>query len=332
MIGIELDAPCAAARRARRLTSGLVLNVTADTVIRLLPPLIFIAGQAERSTTGPAGTTRSPRPGCLNRRLGRRCAPRPDDVGQRMTPIRHFLQFNDFTRAEIEHLFDAHPRDQGPLQALRAATIRCADRTLVMIFEKASTRTRLSFEAGMHAAGRHGHLPEHPRLAARARRAGRGRGPGHLAHVRPGDDPHLRAEHHRALRAHSRVPVINGLTNEYHPCQILADIYTFIEHRGPIRGQDRGLDRRLEQHVQHLAAGGRSARTSRSTCRRRPATRSSPARRPAPAPAHFETFADPMEAVPRRRPGHHRRLDEHGLRGRKRRAHAAFADWWSTPR
>ena len=45
--------------------------------------------------------------------------------------------------------------------------------------------------------------------------------------------------------AHSRVPVINGLTNEYHPCQILADIYTYVEHRGTIAGTHRGVDRRL---------------------------------------------------------------------------------------
>jgi ornithine carbamoyltransferase len=56
------------------------------------------------------------------------------------------------------------------------------------------------------------------------------------------------------------VPVINGLTNEYHPCQILADVYTFIEHRGLDPRPHRGLDRRLQQHAVHLAAGGRTAR------------------------------------------------------------------------
>jgi ornithine carbamoyltransferase len=59
--------------------------------------------------------------------------------------------------------------------------------------------------------------------------------------------------------AHSRVPVINGLTNEFHPCQILADIFTFIEHRGSIAGQDGGLGGRRQQHGQHLAAGGCAA-------------------------------------------------------------------------
>jgi ornithine carbamoyltransferase len=56
------------------------------------------------------------------------------------------------------------------------------------------------------------------------------------------------------------VPVINGLTNEYHPCQILADVYTFIEHRGSLKGKTIRVDRRREQHVPHLAAGGRDLR------------------------------------------------------------------------
>ena len=56
--------------------------------------------------------------------------------------------------------------------------------------------------------------------------------------------------------AHSRVPVINGLTNEFHPCQILADIFTFIEHRGSIAGKTVACGGRRQQHGQHLAAGG----------------------------------------------------------------------------
>jgi hypothetical protein len=56
--------------------------------------------------------------------------------------------------------------------------------------------------------------------------------------------------------AHSRVPVINGLTNEYHPCQILADIYTYVEHRGSIRGTTVAWIGDSQQRVQHVAAGG----------------------------------------------------------------------------
>jgi ornithine carbamoyltransferase len=150
--------------------------------------------------------------------------------------IRHFLQFSDFTTEEHEWLFQ------------RAAVIKrkfkhyekyhpLADRTLAMIFEKASTRTRVSFEAGMYQLG------------------------GSVVHLTTGDSQLGRAEpiedsakvisrmvdlvmirtfgqdKIERFAEHSRVPVINGLTNEFHPCQILADIFTFIEHRGSIRGR-----------------------------------------------------------------------------------------------
>jgi ornithine carbamoyltransferase len=77
---------------------------------------------------------------------------------------------------------------------------------------------------------------------------------------------------------YSRVPVINGLTNEFHPCQILADMFTFIEHRGSHQGQDRGLGRRRQQHGQHLAAGCGDPRISRCMSARQAATRWTPSR------------------------------------------------------
>lgn len=150
--------------------------------------------------------------------------------------LRHFLQFADFDHIELAWVFersriikDRFKRYQ-PYQPL-------ADRTLAMVFEKASTRTRVSFEAGMYQLG------------------------GSVIHITTGDSQLGRAEpiedtarvisrmvdivmirtYEQAklerFAAHSRVPVINGLTNEYHPCQILADIFTFIEHRGPIAGR-----------------------------------------------------------------------------------------------
>ena len=150
--------------------------------------------------------------------------------------IRHFLQFSDFTADEHQWLFQ------------RAAVIKrkfkayekyhpLADRTLAMIFEKASTRTRVSFEAGMYQLG------------------------GSVVHLTTGDSQLGRAEpiedsarvisrmvdlvmirtfgqdKIERFAGHSRVPVINGLTNEFHPCQILADIFTYIEHRGSIQGR-----------------------------------------------------------------------------------------------
>ncbi|MEO8847580.1 MAG: ornithine carbamoyltransferase [Casimicrobiaceae bacterium] len=151
-------------------------------------------------------------------------------------PTRHFLQLADFSRDEIEHLFartrwikDRFKRYEI-YQPLR-------DRTLAMVFEKASTRTRVSFEAGMNQLGG---------IAINLNRGdtqlARGEPIEDVARVisRMVDVVMIRTFEQTIIErfaAHSRVPVINGLTNEYHPCQILADMYTFVEHRGPLRGR-----------------------------------------------------------------------------------------------
>jgi ornithine carbamoyltransferase len=149
--------------------------------------------------------------------------------------IRHFLQFADFDRAELEWVFERSRIIKDRFKRYQFYQ-PLTDRTLAMVFEKASTRTRVSFEAGMYQMG------------------------GSVIHITTGDSQLGRAEpiedaarvisrmvdivmirtYEQAkierFAEHSRVPVINGLTNEYHPCQILADIFTFIEHRGPIAG------------------------------------------------------------------------------------------------
>jgi len=152
------------------------------------------------------------------------------------TSIRHFLQLRDLAPDELAWVFERTSvikerfKRYEFYQPLR-------DRTLAMVFEKASTRTRVSFEAGMYQLG------------------------GSVIHITTGDSQLGRAEpiedtarvisrmvdivmirtyeqsKIERFAAYSRVPVINGLTNEYHPCQILADIYTWIEHRGPITGR-----------------------------------------------------------------------------------------------
>ena len=150
--------------------------------------------------------------------------------------LRHYLQFSDLSRADYEHLFartrwikDRFKRYQRfwPLE----------DRTLAMIFEKPSTRTRLSFEAGMHQLGGAAIY-----LFTRDSQLGRGEPVEDAAQVisRMCDLVMIRTFEQKILSrfaAHSRVPVINGLTNDYHPCQVLADVYTFVEHRGSIRGK-----------------------------------------------------------------------------------------------
>ena len=150
--------------------------------------------------------------------------------------VRHFLQFKDLTRDEYDYLFDrtrvikARFKNYQPYHPL-------VDRTLAMIFEKNSTRTRLSFEAGMHQLGGTAIY-----LNTRDTQLGRGEPVEDAAEVisRMVDIVMIRTYEQEIIERfahHSRVPVINGLTNEYHPCQILADIYTYIELRGPIHGK-----------------------------------------------------------------------------------------------
>src|SRR5689334_18522945 len=106
-----------------------------------------------------------------------------------------------------------------------------------MVFEKASTRTRVSFEAGMNQLGG---------IAINLNRGdtqlSRGEPIEDVARVisRMVDVVMIRTFEQPIIErfaAHSRVPVINGLTNQYHPCQLLADLYTYIENRGPVKGK-----------------------------------------------------------------------------------------------
>jgi len=153
-----------------------------------------------------------------------------------MAKLRHFLQFNDFSRAELEHLFARTRWIKDQFKRYRRYW-PLEDRTLVMIFEKQSTRTRLSFEAGMHQLGGAAIF-----LSTRDSQLGRGEPVEDAAQVisRMCDVVMIRTFEQAIIErfaAQSRVPVINGLTNEYHPCQVLADIYTFVEQRGSIRGK-----------------------------------------------------------------------------------------------
>jgi ornithine carbamoyltransferase len=152
--------------------------------------------------------------------------------------IRHYLQFKDLKAKEYAYLLQRAAFIKAKFKAVeKYQPFADPDRTLAMIFEKASTRTRVSFEAGMYQMG------------------------GSVVHLTTGDSQLGRAEpiedsarvisrmvdlvmirtfeqtKIERFAAHSRVPVINGLTNEFHPCQILADIFTFIEQRGSIEGK-----------------------------------------------------------------------------------------------
>ncbi|MBL8403046.1 MAG: ornithine carbamoyltransferase [Dechloromonas sp.] len=153
-----------------------------------------------------------------------------------MMAIKHFLQFKDFSRSELDYVFERTAWIKNQFKSYQKYW-PLEDRTLVMIFEKASTRTRLSFEAGMHQLGGAAIY-----LNTRDSQLGRGEPVEDAAQVisRMSDIVMIRTFEQEIIErfaANSRVPVINGLTNEYHPCQILADIYTYIEHRGSIQGK-----------------------------------------------------------------------------------------------
>jgi ornithine carbamoyltransferase len=149
---------------------------------------------------------------------------------------RHFLTLLDLSSDELRGLIrrastlrEGH-RSDGLQQPLKG-------KVLAMVFEKSSTRTRVSFEAGMAQLGGHAIF-----LAPRDTQFGRGEPVEDTARVlsRMVDAIMIRTfEHEKVERfaAHSRVPVINALTDTYHPCQLLADMQTFMEHRGDIRGR-----------------------------------------------------------------------------------------------
>jgi len=148
---------------------------------------------------------------------------------------RHFLTLLDFSPQELRDLIGRAIE----LKALRRAGVEhepLKGRVLGMVFEKSSTRTRVSFEAGMVQLGGYAIF-----LSPRDTHLGRGEPIEDTARVlsRMVDIIMIRTFEHEKIErfaAHSRVPVINALTDMYHPCQLLADVQTYIEHRGDIRG------------------------------------------------------------------------------------------------
>jgi ornithine carbamoyltransferase len=209
--------------------------------------------------------------------------------------LRHFLQFKDFSREEFEYLFERTRwiknqfKNYVPYHPL-------VDRTLAMVFEKQSTRTRLSFEAGIQQLGGSAIF-----LNTRETQLGRGEPIEDTARVvsRMTDLVMIRTFEQKIVErfaASSRVPVINGLTDEYHPCQILGDIYTFIEHRGGIAGKtvawigdSNNVCNTWLQAAKILDFNFHVATPAGYELE--------PARGESNASMHLECFADPMEAA-----------------------------------
>ena len=154
-------------------------------------------------------------------------------IGGGPSAPRHFLEIMDIEAPALRRMLDLAAkakRGEVPGKPL-------AGKTVALIFEKPSTRTRVSFEVGIRQLG-----GEVVVLSSKDMQLGRGETPADTARVlsRYVDAIMLRTDDVRKIRElaeYATVPVINGLTDVSHPCQIMADVMTFEEHRGPIAGQ-----------------------------------------------------------------------------------------------
>jgi ornithine carbamoyltransferase len=151
-----------------------------------------------------------------------------------VTGPRHFLDLRDFDGATLRQMLDVAA---GFKRAGGVSSRPLAGKTIALIFEKPSTRTRVSFEVAMRQLG--GDVIV---LSGKDTQLGRGESVADTARVlsRYVDAIMLRTDHAAKLTEmaeYATVPVINGLTEASHPCQLMADVMTFEEHRGPIAGQ-----------------------------------------------------------------------------------------------
>ena len=209
--------------------------------------------------------------------------------------MKHFLEFSDLAADELEHLFRRTKLIKERFKNYIAYQ-PLVDRMLAMVFEKSSTRTRVSFEAGIHQLGGSSIV-----LNMGETQLGRGEPIEDVARVvsRMVDIVMIRTfEHSNIVRfaSQSRVPVVNGLTNDYHPCQVLADIYTFIEHRGPIQGKTVAwvgdANNMCNTWMQAAQIFGFKLNVATPTGYGIPPARCKDVDR-----AHLEVFADPARAV-----------------------------------
>lgn len=153
-----------------------------------------------------------------------------------MNSPRHFLTLNDLSRDELLAVL-RRASELKQLQRTGMPHASLSGKVMAMIFAKASTRTRVSFEAGMTQLGGSAMF-----LSSSATQMGRGEPIEDTARVISSmvDIVMIRTFDHEDIQtfaAHSSVPVINALTDDFHPCQLLADMQTWFEHRGDMRGK-----------------------------------------------------------------------------------------------
>lgn len=152
-------------------------------------------------------------------------------------PPRHFLDLTEMPVEELRNMLALSSRMKQTLKSNEPSRKPLEGKVLAMIFDKPSTRTRVSFDVGMRQLG-----GEAIMLTGTEMQLGRGETIADTARVlsRYVDAIMIRILSHEALlelAAHATVPVINGLTRRSHPCQVMADVMTFEEHRGSIEGR-----------------------------------------------------------------------------------------------
>jgi ornithine carbamoyltransferase len=151
--------------------------------------------------------------------------------------VRHFLDLSEISASDLRHILDFAARIKAVRRkGQRPANQPLAGKVLAMIFDKPSTRTRVSFDLAMRELG-----GDVIMLTGQEMQLGRGETIADTARVlsRFVDAIVIRILDHTAmieLARHSDVPVINGLTKRSHPCQVMADIFTFEEKKGSIKG------------------------------------------------------------------------------------------------
>jgi ornithine carbamoyltransferase len=151
--------------------------------------------------------------------------------------LRHFLDLTEIPAADLRGIVEASRSMKHHRGNASSGRGSLAGKTLAMIFERPSTRTRVSFDVAMQQLGGRTIM-----LTGQEMQLGRGETIADTARVmsRYVDAIMIRILDHRALSElarHATVPVINGLTRRSHPCQVMADVMTFEEHKGPIRGR-----------------------------------------------------------------------------------------------
>ena len=212
------------------LRAEKMLTVAAgDNVVRLLPPLIVSEAEVAEAVAAHRARLRP-------HRARHGAAAQAGSGRMSANGVRHFLDLIDIPAGELRGMIEAS-RAMKAQRERGAARTPLAGKTLAMIFDKPSTRTRVSFDVAMRQLG-----GEAIMLTGQEMQLGRGETIADTARVlsRYVDAIMIRTLDHDTLTElarHATVPVINGLTRRSHPCQVMADVMTFEEHRGPIRGK-----------------------------------------------------------------------------------------------